>query len=100
MKQLNHKPVTGNAMITQADEGKTVVIINSDEYSKILHAFPAANDFLYAFQKSYRQISKIHTENTATMQLNHRQRKDKIPNPKETFTTNIKSMTNYINLTS
>jgi len=33
------------------------------------------------------------TENTVTMQLNHRQTKDKIPNPKETFTTNIKSTT-------
>jgi hypothetical protein len=35
----------------------------------------------------------MHTENTATMELYHRQTKDKIPNPKETFTINIKSTT-------
>jgi len=31
------------------------------------------------------------TENTVTVQRNHRQTKDKIPNPKENFTTNTKS---------
>jgi hypothetical protein len=42
IKQLNHKLVKGNAIITQADKCKTVVIINSDEYSKKGHTFLAA----------------------------------------------------------
>jgi hypothetical protein len=37
--------VTENAIIAQADKGKTVVIIYSDEYSKKLHTLLAANNF-------------------------------------------------------
>jgi len=34
IKKLNHKLVTENAMLIEADKGKTIVIINSDKYSK------------------------------------------------------------------
>jgi len=34
MKELNKELTTENATITQADKGKTIVIINSNEYSK------------------------------------------------------------------
>ena len=34
MKKLNQKLATENAIITQADRGKTIVIINTAEYSK------------------------------------------------------------------
>jgi hypothetical protein len=39
IKQLNHKFVTENAIIVLADKGKTVVIINSKEYSKGTHIY-------------------------------------------------------------
>jgi hypothetical protein len=34
IKKLNHKLVTESAMPIEADKGKTIVIINSDKYSK------------------------------------------------------------------
>ena len=37
MKELNKKLTTENAIITQADKGKTIVIINSNEYSEKAH---------------------------------------------------------------
>ena len=36
---INHKLVTENAMMVCRDKGKTIVIINSDEYSKKVHTF-------------------------------------------------------------
>ena len=39
IKNLNHRLVTENAIIVKADEGKTVVIIYSDDYSKKVHNF-------------------------------------------------------------
>ena len=92
MKQLNHKLVIGNTIITQADKGKTVVIIYSDEYSKKLHTLQQQTTS-FCFQKILPTNIKTHRENTVTMQLNHRQTKEKVPNPKETFTTNTKSTT-------
>jgi len=34
MKELNKKLTTENAIITQVDKGKTIVIINSNEYTE------------------------------------------------------------------
>jgi len=45
MKELNKKLATENAIITQADKGKTIVILNSDEYSGKVPIFLAANNF-------------------------------------------------------
>jgi hypothetical protein len=45
MKKLKQKLATENAIITQADKGKTVVIINSDEYSRKIHSFLTTNNF-------------------------------------------------------
>jgi uncharacterized SAM-dependent methyltransferase len=45
LKSINHKLVMENAMIVHADKGKTVVIINSDEYSKKVHIFLTENNF-------------------------------------------------------
>ena len=39
IKKLNHKLVTENPMLVEADKGKTIVIINSDKYSKKVHTF-------------------------------------------------------------
>jgi hypothetical protein len=45
MKKLNQKLATENAIITQADKGKTIVIINTEEYSNKIHTFLATNNF-------------------------------------------------------
>jgi len=45
MKELNKKMTTENAIISQVDKGKTVVIINSNEYSEKVHSFLTANNF-------------------------------------------------------
>ena len=45
MKELNKKFTTENAIITQADKGKTILIINSNEYSEKVHSFLNANNF-------------------------------------------------------
>ena len=45
MKELNKKLSKGNATVTQADKSKTMVIINSKEYSKKVHSFLIANNF-------------------------------------------------------
>jgi hypothetical protein len=38
--------VTENAIIVQADKGKTAVIINSEEYFEKAHTFIKTNNFL------------------------------------------------------
>jgi len=45
MKELNKKLATENAIITQADKDKTIVIIDSNEYSEKVHSFLTANNF-------------------------------------------------------
>jgi hypothetical protein len=44
-KALNKKLATENAKITQADKGKTIIIINSKEYSDKVLSFLTANNF-------------------------------------------------------
>jgi hypothetical protein len=45
IKELNKKLTIENAIVTQADKGKTIVIIDSKEYSKKVHSFLIANNF-------------------------------------------------------
>ena len=45
LKELNKKLTTENAIVTQADKGKTIVIINSNEYSEKVNSFLLANNF-------------------------------------------------------
>ena len=45
MKDLNKKLTTENAIIKSADKGKTIVIINSNEYSEKVHSFLTVNNF-------------------------------------------------------
>ena len=44
IRKLNQKLVTEFAIIVQADKGKTVVIINSQEYCKKVHIFITENN--------------------------------------------------------
>jgi hypothetical protein len=45
LKELNKKLITENAIVTQADKGKTIVIINSNKYSEKVNSFLLANNF-------------------------------------------------------
>ena len=45
IKGINSKLAEENAMIVQADKGKTIVIINTDEYTKKLRNFLTENNF-------------------------------------------------------
>jgi hypothetical protein len=45
VKDLDKKLATETAIITQADKGKTIVIIYSKEYSENAHSFLTANNF-------------------------------------------------------
>ena len=45
LKGLNKKLITENAIVTQADKGKTIVIVNLKEYSDKVHSFITANNF-------------------------------------------------------
>ena len=45
MKELNKKLTTENAIVTQADKGKTIVIIDSKEYAEKVQSFLTANNF-------------------------------------------------------
>jgi hypothetical protein len=45
LKELNKKLTTENAIVTQADKGKTIVIIHCNEYSDKVNSFLLANNF-------------------------------------------------------
>ena len=90
MKQLSQKLVTENAILLQADKGKTILIIKSDAYSNKVHAFLAAKNLPYS-PKILQTNIKTHTKNPTTMQLNHRQRHIKIPNPKKPTLPTLKA---------
>ena len=45
IKELNKMLTTENAIVTQADKGKTIVITDSKDYSKKVHFFLIANNF-------------------------------------------------------
>jgi len=45
MEELNKNLTTENSIITQTEKGKTIVIINSNEYSEKVHSLLNANNF-------------------------------------------------------
>ena len=45
MKELNKKLTTENTLVTQADTCRTIVIIDSKEFSYKVHSFFIANNF-------------------------------------------------------
>jgi len=53
MKELNKKLTTENAIVTQADKGKTIVIINSKGYSEKVHSLHS-QQFQYIDQTPHR----------------------------------------------
>jgi len=73
----------------QADKGKTIVIINTEDYSKKIKTFLATNNFstLETLPTDIRNFN----QNNARTQNNHRQKTDKVFNAKETITTYTQS---------
>jgi hypothetical protein len=63
IKSLNHKLVTENAMTVHTDKDKTIVIIDSDKYSKKVHTFLTENNFhtikKIPTDKDQKQLLKI-----------------------------------------
>jgi len=51
--------VTENAMLVQAEKGKTTVIVNSDEYSKKVHTFLTDNKFHLLQKDSTNKYQKL-----------------------------------------
>jgi len=51
---VKQKLVTENEIIVQAYKGKTIVIINTEEYSKKVHTFIIDNNFGLVSSISYR----------------------------------------------
>ena len=45
VKQIRQKLVTGNAILTQADKGRTLVILTQDAYTDKVHTFLTNNKF-------------------------------------------------------
>jgi flagellar motor protein MotB len=86
MKELNKKLCTHNAIVTQADKGKAVVIIDSTEYADKLQSFLTTNNFNTLTRdptnKFQKLINKIMQECNSIIDKRH-----KIPNTKETVTT-------------
>jgi len=87
VKELNKKLATENAIITQADEGKTIVIIYSKEYSEKVQSFLTANNFNTLAKDPTEKFKKTDTQNVARNQSNSRQTSNKIPETKEGRTT-------------
>jgi len=65
MKELTKKLTTEKAIITETDKGKTIVIINSNEYSEKVHSFLTANNFNILTKD---QTEKFHNLTYKTMQ--------------------------------
>ena len=66
LKELNKKLTTENAIVTQADKGKTIVIIHSNEYSEKVNSFLSASNFntltkdpMQKFQKSIHKVCNL-----------------------------------------
>jgi hypothetical protein len=45
VRQIKQKLVTGNAILTQADKGRTMVTITKDAYTDKVHTFLTNNNF-------------------------------------------------------
>jgi len=59
VKELNKKLATENAIVTQTDKGKTIVIINSKEYFKKVHSFLTANNFNTLIKDPTEKFQKL-----------------------------------------
>jgi hypothetical protein len=92
MKELNKKLTTGNTIVTQADKGKNIVIINSKEYSKKVHSFLIANNFNTSTKDPTDKLQKLINKTRQDCNL-ITDKGHKILNTKETFTTHTLSPT-------
>jgi len=87
VKELNKNIATENEIITQADKGKTLVIIYSKEYSVEVQSFLTANNFNSLVKDPTEKFKKTGTQNVARKQPNYRKTPNKIPDTNEGRTT-------------
>ena len=67
MKELNKKLATESAIFTEADKGKTIVIINSKEHSEKVHAFLTSNNFNRLTKDPTEKFQKLIHKSNARM---------------------------------
>ena len=60
LKQICRKPIQENLIITKADKGRTVVIIDKDVYQQNVKTFEQENHFTKIY-KDPKDVSKIST---------------------------------------
>ena len=77
VKQIRQKLVTGNAILTQADRGRTMVIVTQDAYTDKVHTFLTNNNFPTMHKDPTTKKPQPPTKNFSRMQLSHRQKKKK-----------------------
>jgi hypothetical protein len=58
IKSINNKLATEKAMIVRADKGRTIIIINTDEYTRKVQNFLTENNF-HTLQKLLQQCNLI-----------------------------------------
>jgi PHD/YefM family antitoxin component YafN of YafNO toxin-antitoxin module len=92
IKQINQKLVTENAVIAQADKGKTIVITNAEEYNTKVHAF-IDNKTSSNCPKTLQRNTIKNTKTLQQCNLVIPQKTLKKTHPKETFPVNSESTT-------
>jgi hypothetical protein len=90
LKHLNQKLATENPISSQADKGKTTVIINSEEYSNKIHTFLTTNNFRTLPRDPTDRYQKLVHKTMQECNLITDERQI-IPNTKETLTTHTQS---------
>jgi predicted ribonuclease toxin of YeeF-YezG toxin-antitoxin module len=59
IKGIKKKLTVENAVVTQADKGKTTVIINHNKYSKKVNDFISANNFKIMTRNPTEKLQKL-----------------------------------------
>jgi hypothetical protein len=96
LKQIKQKLITENAILVQADKGKTIVVVKTDSYVEKVQAFPVVTHFPNLPEDPTEKYQKLIQK--TLQQYNKTIDKQKILKPKETFTPTLKAQTNYTNL--
>jgi len=90
MKELNKKLTTENAIIPQADKGKTIVIVNSNEYSEKVHSFLTANNFNILTKDPTKKFHNLIHKTTQESNLIIDKKQIKTLNPKKASPPTLK----------
>ena len=69
VKHIRQKLVSGNAILTQADKGRTIVIITQDAYTDKVHTFLTNNNFPTMHKDPITKYHNPIQKNSSRMQL-------------------------------